>query len=108
MTEEPEEVITLDEQPKTEEKPLAPEKKKAEEKAETKSEAKAESTSATAESDNLFGNSLSKPTTPATPAKKKGGRLFDKIGEKFNSALQNIMDSDGKEEVGDLFGDDAF
>ena len=64
-------------------------------------------TPATPTNGSLFGNIPRQPAAPAKPAKKRD-RLIDKIGARFNSALQNIMESDGKEEVGDLFGDDAF
>ena len=110
VMEETEETVTLEEatvateKPEAEVKPEAKEDVKPAAKPETKAEAKP---AAKPEDGSLFGNTFSRSAAPAphtAPAKKKGGRLL----EKLNSALQNIMDSDEKGDVGDLFGDDVF
>lgn len=64
------------------------------------------------ESGNLFGNAFDtrnffKSSKPSKPARTENG-FIDRLGKRMSSALQGIMNEDEKEEVGDLFGDDAF
>lgn len=62
---------------------------------------------------NLFGEpqpaqkQVVKPAKPARPPKKEDG-FIDRLGRKVSSALQGMMSAGDQEEVGDLFGDEAF
>ncbi len=109
-------VVTVETLTKTEEPSVQPEEavaqpQKAEEKPEAKPEVKPKA-EVKKEEVNLFGETVKqrnffKTNKPSKPAKTESG-FIDRLGKKMSSALQGIMNDDDKEEVGDLFGDDAF